>query len=828
MNILEKEQKEIRNSQKMKYLVFLFLFVPTYLLSFNTSMQRDTSFIFTGTVYDREEANPLQSVTIRVAGTHVGTFTKRDGTFSLKLLPGKHTIMFSMVGKERQIIDIDLRKDIKDFEIFLKTSSSITDAIVVIAEDPGERIMRNVIGHKKRYLDSISTYTYMLYTKFIASTDSSTAGRSEDFTDTTIVSIFESFSKGYFRAPDSYFNEIIQRRQSKNIPPQANFVTLGTNINSYDDYVTILGEKIATPFHPDANNFYEFILDDKYRNPEDSHIARVLAYPDSKTRKMFTGTMLIDTNNLMPVSVEFSPSRSVQLPFSAILRFNQTFERIDNKFLMPSVLNIFASAEAEILWLFSPRLDINISTRAFDYNINVPIDDRIFNRRRVEAIPSASEFDSTFWASNMIIQLSDKELQAYESIRRNIENPDSALRQGFLDQFFGEISRTIAKLDRKPFTGFEDVFSYNLIHGLYLGIGLETEITHDLAMITKVGYGFADNELYGRLELRYDFDELKLFSAYGALYKTLNRSDNLSQIRKPAITTISLLNGRDYGDYYYAQGFEVGLDVGVGQLVFLRRDRFFRPKRTRIYFSHEQQANAFINTDFSLFGNKIQRENPMIITGINNSIGIELNWNFHPRRRFSKSGFQLNAEYSEKSLESDFNYLRFHGSFFTRFNTLPSWEVDFRFSGGYSIGELPPQKFFSLESSTSGIASAGSLRAMNMKEFYGSEFFIASLEHNFGELIPGILRIPSVASFGIEFITYGRLAYTNFTRTTLFASKNDIIIRPNTTQNTADKYYYEVGLGLNKILLFFRMDATIRLSQTSKPRFLLTFTNAVF
>jgi len=812
----------------MRLTIFFLYFIPLYAFSLDVSLQRDTSFVFAGFVYDREEAKPLQGVTIRVADTHMGTFTKRDGTFSLRLSPGKYTIMFSMVGKEKQIVDIVLNKDFANYEVFLKTSSSMTEAILVIAEDPGERIMRNVIERKRRYMDSIASYTYMLYTKFSASTDSSTAGRSEDLTDTTIVSIFESFSKGYFRAPDNYFNEIIQRRQSKNIPPQANFVTFGTNINSYDDYVTILGEKIATPFHPDANNFYEFVLDEKYRDPDDIYLARILAYPDSRTRKMFTGIMIIDTNRLVPVSVEFSPSQSVQFPFSAILRFNQTFGLIDDKFLMPNLLNIFASAEAEILWLFSPRLDINITTTAYDYTINTPIDRRVFNKRRVEAAPSANNFDSTFWTSNLIIPLTEKEIQAYESIRRNIENPDSALRQSFFNQFFGDISRTIAKLDRKPFTGFEDVFSHNLVHGFYVGAGLETELTDDLTMITKAGYGFADNQLYGRFELRYDFDELKMFSAFGSIDKSLKRSDDLSQIRKPAITTISLLNGQDYGDYYYSQGFELGFEAGIGQLVFLRRDRFFRPKRIKISFTHEEQSNAFVNSNFSLFNSKLKRDNPLIVPGINNTIGVEINWNYHPRRRFSESGFQLNAEYSDKSFGSDFNYTRYHGVFFLRFNTLPSWEADLRLSGGYSTGKIPPQKFFSLESSSSGIASASSLRALNMKEFYGSEFFAVSLEHNFGEVIPGILRIPSIAEFGIEFITYGRLAYTNFSQTSLFASKDEVIIKPNTTQDTPDKYYYEVGLGLNKILLFFRIDTTIRLSQVNKPKFFVTFTNAVF
>lgn len=789
---------------------------------------KDTTYVFSGYVYDREEGKPLQSVTVRAAGLHIGTFSKNDGSFEIRLIPGKHTIMFSMVGREKQIVDFEMTKDSYNNEIFLKSSSTMTEAIVVIAEDPGERIMRKVIARKKLYEDSLKSYTYMLYTKFAAATDSSTAGRSEDKTDTTIVSIFESYSKGYFRNPDSYFNEIIQRRQSQNIPPQSNFVTFGTNINSFDDYVTILGEKIATPFHPDAYEFYEFVIDEKFFDSDDRKVARILAYPESRTRKMFTGILMIDTINFVPKNVELSPTKSVQLPFSAIMKFNQSFQLIDSTFVMPKELDIFASAEAEILWLFSPRLDIRISTRAYDYEINQAIPNSIFNRRRVEAAPSASEFDTTFWKQNDFNLLNEKEIQAYESIRRNIENPDSALRQNLFNEYFGVVARTISRLDRKPYTGFEDVLSYNRIQGLYLGFGLETPLSKKFIVTTKAGYGFADDRPYGQLQLQYYFEDLQQYSIYSSAQKSLQRSDEFSQLRKPTMSLINLLTGRDYGDYYYAHGYEFGIEAGIGQLVFLRRDNFFRPKRIKIYFKSDKQSNAKINTDFSIFGKDYLRENPKIVDGKMNLIGMEMNWNYHPRRRFSEGGLQVVSEISSKAIGSDFDFTRLHGAFFVRFNTLPYWKADLRIIGGYTFGNVPPQKFFSLESSTSGIASSISLRALNIKEFYGSEFFIFSLEHNFGELVPGILRIPSVAAFGIEFITFGRLAYTNFSNDALYAQNDMINIIPNTTYATKDKYYYEAGLGLNKLLIFFRLDLTARFSQRIKPSFLLTFTNAAF
>ena len=82
-----------------------------------------------------------------------------------------------------------------------------------------------------QWTDSLKNYTYMLYTKFVVSADTVPAGRNSGRNDTSIFSILESYSKGFFEKPDKYFNEIIQKRQTANIPAQANFVAFGTNLN---------------------------------------------------------------------------------------------------------------------------------------------------------------------------------------------------------------------------------------------------------------------------------------------------------------------------------------------------------------------------------------------------------------------------------------------------------------------------------------------------------------------------------------------------------------------------------------------------------------------
>ncbi len=115
-------------------------------------------------------------------------------------------------------------------------------------------------------------------------------------------------------------------------------------------------------------------------------------------------------------------------------------------------------------------------------------------------------------------------------------------------------------------------------------------------------------------------------------------------------------------------------------------------------------------------------------------------------------------------------------------------------------------------------------RGMGVKEFYGDRYAAISLEHNFGEVIPGVLRIPNIASFGIEFILLGRAGWSAFSEQTRLYTSTTL----PSTNITGDRYYYEAGLGLNRVLLFFRVDLSARLSQVEKPKFFFTVSGATF
>lgn len=789
---------------------------------------KDSIFTFSGTVIDSEIGRSQFRVTVKAADLDKGTFTDKEGRFSLKLPKGKHTIIFSMVGHKALIKEINLITNIEDFNVVLEVNAALSGDVVVIAETVAERLMRKTIEKKKRIADSAKTYTYMLYTKLVVSADTSFAGRKDNNTDTTIMSIFESYSKGYYKKPDSYYNEIIQRRQSVNIPAQANLVTFGTSISAFEDFVTLVGQEVATPFHTSALEYYEFILDENYENPASRAIARILATPKSNQRKQFTGSVLLDTNKLVPIEVELSPNIAVQMPFDASLKYFQTFDLVDNFFITPSYLNVYSSVDADFLWVISPRVDIKIETFAYDYEFNKEIPEKYFNRRKVDAAKKADEFDSLFWESNKVIPLAPDEENAYKAIERARENPDSASTEGLLGQYLAPLNRFLAKLARPPFTGWTDMFVYNRVSGVYLGLGIKESITDYDEFYFKGGYGFADKKLYGSLLFKQFIDEEHTFGFTGEVFSNLARSDNPYIVRSDIITLASFFLQNDYGDYYYSDGFKVGIESSSGQLRFIRRDVFERPHFFRLFFVYENQKNAHSNTNFSVFGSGDFRSNPLIIEGIEKSVGFELNYNFSHYRRLSNFGIGLSGLVSHPNIfNSDFNFGKFSFDLNIRTKTLPLWRIDMRLSGGISFGKLPPQRYFSLESAVSGI-SGNTFKGMEVKEFYGDRYASFAFEHNFGEVIPGVLRIPNVASFGLELILYGNIGYSAFTGNSIFTENEKEFFLMKQTAATDNKYYYELGFGINRILIFLRADFSARFSQRDVPQFYFTIGGSSF
>lgn len=310
-------------------------------------------------------------------------------------------------------------------------------------------------------------------------------------------------------------------------------------------------------------------------------------------------------------------------------------------------------------------------------------------------------------------------------------------------------------------------------------------------------------------------------------WRRLQRRDNPYNIPASGITFFSLLAKNDYGDYFYGDGGELFFEAGWGQLRFIRQNLSVRPTTLRFSFLSEYQTTAMRNTDFAFFGRKRSyRDNPAIFDGTMRSIMMEANWNHSPYRRLSNFGIRMTGEYSDKNfLFSDYSFSQATLDIWLRTPTLPAWRLDLRIMAGASQGDVPPQRFLSFETALASTAAQGVFRSMAVKEFYGDNMIAVRADHSFGEIIPGILRIPNLASFGVEFIASGSVGWSGFSERTRLYTGTAL---PTTEQSPNERFYGEAGIGFNRLLLLFRVDVSARFTQRAQPQVVFTLSAATF
>jgi len=108
----------------MKKLVYLFLAIFV-----TTSLAFGQERVVTGKVTD-ESGSALSGVTVLVKGTAIGTFTKNDGSFSIRVPANAKTLVFRRVGMKTKEVPIGT-KDF--FAVTLEEDKLLTEEVVVTA-----------------------------------------------------------------------------------------------------------------------------------------------------------------------------------------------------------------------------------------------------------------------------------------------------------------------------------------------------------------------------------------------------------------------------------------------------------------------------------------------------------------------------------------------------------------------------------------------------------------------------------------------------------------------------------------------------------------------
>ncbi len=784
--------------------------------------------VIKGKITDRTNLEPLSFANVRIADSFTGTAANLEGRYELRLPAGSYKIIFSFIGYNSDTVKIELNSD-KTINVALEpTSINLPEVTVLPGENPALEIIRRAIEAKHARNKILNSYEFNAYTKGTIKTtgDFTSSGTSvgvsvgtgkKDTADLKITGIIENESKGYYKKPNQYKDEIIARKQSANMPSQINILTGGRALqNFYTDDIRFFNRPLLSPIADDALDYYDYLIEDTLAMDK-QNVFRIKFEPLDKYDPGFFGSIYISDKSysLVKLDVNLNDAANPGRIFNKI-NILQQFTSFGNNIVMPADYRVFA--EGSFLGLVNFGFELN--SIFYDYKINNSISDDLFGMAIVKVLSDADTKDTLYWKSIQTIPNTLEELQAY----RRIDSIE-AVTKDFGDNF-SLLSSTINLDKNYSITGPLGLYSFNKIEGHILNFeGTARDLFNRRFYASlDLSYGFADKKFKTDLSATYYLGEYRTASV------TVSASDKLVDLFSESIrfskltsTFTNIFYKYDFRDYHYTKGFSVNALSEV-----------FPVFRLGAGFINRTDNNAFNNTNFSIFKrSKNYSINKTIYETKIKAVTASFRLDFRKyiedgyfRRRTSQGNAYAflsgNALFSNSSmLKSSLSFQSYKLSLNGYIPTYKSSSMNFIFSGIYSNGPVPYQMLYSLPGSIEMASPSFSFRTIRTGEVFGDRALILSIEQNFNDELFRTLGLNFLIDLQINLSAHFNAALLEVSpdSKSIFPKQNNPA--PVFTFTEFKKPFAELGFGLGHALFPIRFEFTWKLNYFGKNNFVL-------
>ena len=767
------------------------------ILLFCVSFQPLFSQTIRGVITDNETGEPLPSATVLYEDTFRGTIANLEGEFRIEVDQFPATLLIRYIGYESE--KVALSQQPAD-TLFIRLNPSVTelDEIVVTGEDPGLSIMERVIARKQLWRAELNTYEVDAFTRQVLKND------------TAIVSITESGTRSFWDREEGHREVQLYRRQTTNIGDNQNFAGVRFLPNFYDDNITVAGYDMVGITHPNALDYYDFLL------VETTQIDGVPVYvidvlPARRLQPLFTGRAYVHGGDYALLEVDLKPNDVVSFP-PPVKEFNlsyrQQYRDFSGNIWLPVDMRIDGTVRIEMVGLRFPVINFSQTSRLSEYKVNVDLPDSLYEE---EEIFTRVDQDSVSDFSQQMVPLTREEEIAYESIDSTNTLEKAFEPEGFLSGLFTDDDNndpsTVMGVGSILPSGVKVMGKFNRVDGFNAGLGYR-KVFKDFGFDASVysSYSFhADFLNYGtnvrqRLRITKGSPQIYLIGQYDNHIVNSTSGSIYSQFMNGFQ---AVLGGVDYFDYYRQERYRGGVEVR----------RLLPRTEASFYFNsgRDQSIQTGVNDvyNYSLFGwHDNRRPNPAVVNGQINTFQLKVDIN-RQSTNFGVSGsrqLRLSAERSASALGSDATFTKLSmdanwnmETFFKRrvfTNTL-----DIQLSAGVLMGDKIPQKLGIVDGSLSGFTPFGTLKTRRSRPYAGSSYWSVTAEHNFRTIPFELIGFKALVDRGWGVIIFGGAGYTGLDNNT----------EMNFTGLTTDGVHSEAGISLNSIFGILRIDFAKRL-----------------
>jgi hypothetical protein len=756
-----------------------------------------------GTVTDQFTNQPLSFANIRVFSSNLGSAANIVGEYELKIPKGTYKLIASYIGYYSDTLEVNLDQNLYNINFALaQTKVDLEEVVIKPGENPALEIIKKAIDKKNLRNQQIQNYEVEAYTKGIIRTTEDISANSNsigvglggsDTTELIISGILENHSRGYFKQPNQFKEIILARKQSANFSPTINTLTGGRLIqNFYENDVNFLGRDLPGPISDDAFSYYYFYIE-KVLAQNDKRIYQIHMEPDNSADPGFVGKIFISDSTYDLVKVDLLLNRAANTGglFDTVNVYQQ-FDEYSGIYL-PVDYRLFV--KANIFGLV--RIGFELNTILFNYQINQEIPENTFNKAIVTVVPEADEKDSTDWQSTPTIPNTLEEQTAYHRID-SIENAPK--------KFLGDFSILDTRINLSNNISISaplGMYHFSRVegHALDFGIFVDDAFNRRLNSSLKLSYGFSDKKFKQDFSAGYllgDYRTWKFkFRAFNKLKILFEESDNYGELFS---TLVTLISKNEFRDYYYSNGFELGIEGEVLPIL-----------KMRLGFKNKTDNNVYNTTNFSFCNkDKSYRVNPLIYESKINSISIGFDIDFRDyiedgyfRRRTSLGRsyilFSGDITYSNPDLiKSNLKFTTYELSARAFIRTFKSASMNIKFYGRSTDGITPYQDLFALPGNIDVVFNPHTFRTLNVNEIIGDRILMFNLTHDFRDELFRMLNIPRVKNWEIMLSLIFNAAISDVTSGT-----STILINP---VKLFKHPFYEIGFGVGQGVIPFDLE----------------------
>ena len=769
--------------------------------------------VIQGTVTDASTGEPLPAATVHVLGAYDGTISNTEGRYVLVLRYLPAVVEVRYIGYRSQ--QYNVTEDVADVHDFALEPVPIEmEALVVTAEDMGPNIMRKVIAQKQTWWDSLKTFRVEAYSRFVYYRGKGDSDSSE------IVAIIESLSDGFWDGKKGWREVVKDKRETENLDFEI-ALPAAAGVNLYDDETELAGHQLIGVTHPDALEHYDFVLTGR-RKMDDRIIYDIDVNPKHRLKTAFEGRVAVLDSVHALVEVELTPDQAFLFPppireFTITMR--QQFSNFGGDYYLPVGYQSDVNIEVGIVGLQFPPIKGQRVSRLTGYEVNVALPDSLYEQDRIVVVDSVRvEQDSLLARTALAVPLDDIEQEAYARIDSTMTLDKAYEPEGFLARFVkddeeekkkkSEKNKKDDKKGRKlPFKVDLDMW-FNRVDGGHLGPKISSGSSQSRAVFAGGGaynFGLKRWSLNGKATVRWGASNKGFVSLEGFRGTDTRYRSRLYDRFEVSLRQIRGLE--DYFDFFWREG--VRGTAGY---------RFGRPRRTGVRLSGginvAQHMSVEKTTDWHLSGDiDVQRPNPEIDPGNLRSVLLRVDIegkNSGLALIFGQRKIALEVEHSRSGFGSDFDFTQFRMLLDWRIETLFKRRLlpnvlDVRVVGSAFAGTLPKQRFEILDLGVrlSRFATFGGFRTRVDRPYEGEKVLGVFWEHNFRTVPFELVGWRWAAERNIGLIVHGGHGRTWFGDHTLA----ELDYAPQ----YIDGFHHELGVSINGLFYFFRLDCTKRL-----------------